>query len=93
MRGQSQKTKELIEYAYGLLAENHPMTLRQLHYAVFSRNEIAYANTQAEYKRLSRATTVARREHRAWELADGTGTAPAGSTTGSGRTHRTGATG
>lgn len=61
MRGLSKSTKELIEYAYRLLATDNPQTLRQLHYAIFSRNEIAYENTQADYKRLSRATTLARR--------------------------------
>jgi hypothetical protein len=52
--------------------------LRQLHYAIFSRKEIPYENTQADYKRLSRATTVARRAYRAWELeTGGPGTPPA----------------
>jgi len=68
MRGQSAATKELICYAHGLLNADHPQTLRQLHYAIFSRREIRYANTQADYKRLSRATSVARRTYRAWEL-------------------------
>ena len=68
MRGLSNSTKELIEYAYRLLEADHPQTLRQLHYAIFSRQEIAYENTQADYKRLSRATTVARRTCRACEL-------------------------
>ena len=72
MRGLSSKTSELIRYAYGLLQADHPQTLRQLHYAIFSRSEISYENTQADYKRLSRATSVARRAYRAWELdADG----------------------
>ena len=48
------------------------MTLRQLHYAIFSASVIAYANTQAEYKRLSKATTLARRAYRDWELSDKT---------------------
>jgi hypothetical protein len=68
MRGLSKNTKELIEYAYNLLESDNPQTLRQLHYAIFSRKEIAYENTQADYKRLSRATTVARRTYRACEL-------------------------
>jgi hypothetical protein len=38
MRGQSMETKRLIEYACSLLEEDHPMTLRQLHYAIFGRN-------------------------------------------------------
>ncbi len=45
------------------------MTLRQLHYAIFSRSELAYANDTAHYKRLSRATTTARRTYRQAELA------------------------
>jgi hypothetical protein len=78
MRGLSNSTKELIEYAAGLLEQDHPQTLRQLHYAIFSQDEIAYENTQADYKRLSRATTVARRAYRAWELeTGGAGTPPA----------------
>jgi hypothetical protein len=32
------ETKRLIEYSCSLLEEDHPMTLRQLHYAIFSRN-------------------------------------------------------
>jgi hypothetical protein len=69
MRGLSGQTKQLIQYALRLLAADHPQTLRQLHYAIFSRKEIPYANTQADYKRLSRATSMARRAYRAWELA------------------------
>jgi len=60
---------ELILFARRLLAEFHPMTLRQLHYAIFSAARIAYENTQPDYKRLSRATTYARRLHRTRELA------------------------
>jgi hypothetical protein len=56
MRGLSAKTLELIAFARRLLAELHPMTLRQLHYAIFSAAKIAYDNTPADYKRLSRAT-------------------------------------
>jgi hypothetical protein len=64
MRGLAKKTEELIAFAHTLLAEQHPMTLRQLHYAIFSAAKIAYDNTQADYKRLSRATTLSRRTHR-----------------------------
>jgi hypothetical protein len=71
MRGLSNSTKELIQYAFRLLKQDHPQTLRQLHYAIFSRKEIPYENTQADYKRLSRATTVARRVYRAWQLEAG----------------------
>jgi hypothetical protein len=69
MRGLSRDTAKLIRYANGLLSGNHPMTLRQLHYAIFSRREIPYDNTLADYRRLSRATTLARRAFREWELA------------------------
>jgi hypothetical protein len=68
MRGQSESTKELIQYARRLLEADHPQTLRQLHYAIFSRREIDYENDQAHYKRLSRATTTARRQYRSLEL-------------------------
>ena len=68
MRGQSESTKTLIEYARRLLEADHPQTLRQLHYAIFSRDEIDYANDKASYQRLSRATTLARRLHRALQL-------------------------
>jgi len=77
MRGLSNSTKELILYARRLLEQDHPQTLRQLHYAIFSRREIRYENTQADYKRLSRATTAARRTYRAWQLAEGDGGPPA----------------
>jgi hypothetical protein len=76
MRGLANATKELILYALMLLEEDHPQTLRQLHYAIFSKKKIAYENTKADYKRLSRATTVARRAYRAWELAGGSGSPP-----------------
>lgn len=44
------------------------MTLRHLHYTIFGKKMIPYQNNLADYKRLSRATTVARRLHREWEL-------------------------
>lgn len=69
MRGLSKTTKVLIDYAYRLLAADHPQTLRQLHYAIFSKQEIGYDNDAASYKRLSRATTMARRSYRELELA------------------------
>jgi hypothetical protein len=68
MRGLSESSKRLIRYARQLLEVDHPQTLRQLHYAIFSRQEIDYANDKASYQRLSRATTIARRTRRAWEL-------------------------
>jgi hypothetical protein len=79
MRGLSENTKELIEYAHILLETDNPQTLRQLHYAIFSRQEIDYDNDQGDYKRLSRATTLARRLYREWELAGETGPEPADS--------------
>ena len=51
-----------------VLSENHPMTLRQLHYTIFSAKKIDYDNTESDYKRLSRATTIARRTQRWCEL-------------------------
>jgi hypothetical protein len=69
MRGLSNATVKLIWFAKQLLAESHPMTLRQLHYAVFSAAKIDYDNTPKDYKRLGRATTKARRSYRAYELA------------------------
>ena len=77
MRGLSESTKELIEYARRLLEADHPQTLRQLHYAIFSRQEIDYANDKASYARLSRVTTTARRSYREWELAGEIGPEPA----------------
>ncbi len=67
MRGLSKATIELIRFARQLLAADYPMTLRQLHYVIFSAAIIAYGNTQADYKRLSRVTTIARRAYRDWE--------------------------
>jgi hypothetical protein len=69
MRGLSTRTIELILFARALLAEFNPMTLRQLHYAIFSAAMIAYDNKKADYKRLSRVTSKARRLYRAHELA------------------------
>ena len=76
-RGLSKETLELIDYARKLLNAQNPMTLRQLHYAIFSRNEIDYANDKASYSRLGRATTTARRAYREWELAGSGGPQPA----------------
>jgi len=68
MRGLSETTKELILYAKRLLAAVHPQSLRQLHYAIFSKKEIAYPNVEAAWKKLSRVTTTARLLYRRWEL-------------------------
>ena len=40
MRGPSLKTLELIAFAQQVLEQYHPMTLRQLHYAIFSAAKI-----------------------------------------------------
>lgn len=69
MRGPSKTTIELIAFARRLLEASHPMTLRQLHYAIFSAAEIEYENTPRDYKKLGRATTKARRKYRTYELA------------------------
>ena len=76
-RGLSESTKELIGYAGQLLVVDHPQTLRQLHYAIFSRGEIDYTNDKPSYARLSRATTTARRAYREWQLAGEVGEEPA----------------
>jgi hypothetical protein len=60
---------ELIMFARTLLEKHYPMTLRQLHYLIFSAAVITYENAQSDYKRLSRATTIARRLYRERELA------------------------
>ena len=70
MRGMSKRTLELLRVAYEVLKELKPITLRQLHYAIFSLAlaALAYANTQSDYRRLSRITTASRRRHRDAEL-------------------------
>jgi hypothetical protein len=75
-RGLSRDTLDLIYYAKRLLADLHPMTLRQLHYAIFSRGEIRYENDKPSYVKLGRATTKARRAYREWELRDDDAPAP-----------------
>jgi hypothetical protein len=76
MRGLSDSAITLIQYAKLLLAADFPMTLRQLHYAIFSKKKIEYGNDQASYKKLSRATTLARRLYRDWELGGEIGLKP-----------------
>ncbi len=70
MRGPSRATVALTRFAKAVLEAIRPATLRQLHYAIFSKDEIAYSNTKSDYQRLSRVTTTARRLYRAWELDD-----------------------
>jgi len=40
MRGLAKNTLELIAFARQVLKQNHPMTLRQLHYAICSAAKI-----------------------------------------------------
>lgn len=68
MRGLSHSTIELILFAYAVLERLHPMTLRQLHYAIFSAAKIDYDNDLRDYRRLSRVTTAARRRYRMAQL-------------------------
>lgn len=68
MRGLAESTIVLALYAYKLLAELHPMTLRQLHYAIFSKAEIDYQNDKASYRKLSNVTSMSRRLHRRRQL-------------------------
>src|SRR6202030_931979 len=68
MRGVSQRTKDIIALAGKILAEDHPQTLRQLHYRIFSLGVIDYKNDRASYRKLCRTLTDARRAHRRGEL-------------------------
>ena len=54
------KTLELIESARAVLAEYHPMTVRQVFYQLVSR--LVLENTEQQYKQLSRHLTTAREE-------------------------------
>lgn len=60
MGRRNKKTTALIEAAYVVLDELHPMTLRQVYYQLVAKQVIA--NRQSEYNRLSRALTGARRD-------------------------------
>jgi len=57
-RGRSDKTKAIVERAYGMLEAENPMTLRQLFYRLVSVQAIE--NSKADYQRLSRILTDAR---------------------------------
>jgi len=48
MRGLSRSTTELIQGARQLLQQDHPQTLRQLHYAIFSRREMVGIDVQKD---------------------------------------------
>jgi len=54
------KTLELIESARAVLAEYHPMTVRQVFYQLVSR--LVLKNAEQQYKQLSRHLTTAREE-------------------------------
>ncbi|NSW83141.1 MAG: hypothetical protein HPY90_07680 [Syntrophothermus sp.] len=54
------RTLDLIDAARDVLAEYHPMTLRQVYYQLVSRHVIE--NTRSEYQRLSNALVKARQE-------------------------------
>src|SRR5690348_6212463 len=68
MRGLAKSTIVLALYAYELLEELHPMTLRQLHYAIFSKAKIDYQNNKASYRKLSNVTSMSRRLNREIQL-------------------------
>jgi len=53
------KTIELIEAAYNVLAEYHPMTVRQVYYQLVSRHVIE--NKPSEYQKVSRILTDSRK--------------------------------
>src|SRR5271169_6045034 len=76
MRGIAAANKGLIATVNAILAGDHPQTLRQLHYQIFSRGGIDYQNDVPSYRRLSRVLTRARRVYRQWELYDGCGDPP-----------------
>jgi hypothetical protein len=63
------KTSALIEATITVLAEHSPMTLRQIHYQLVSRQ--VSENTRGAYQALSKALVAARREGAiAWELIE-----------------------
>jgi hypothetical protein len=68
MRGIAEASKELIAEVNVILEADHPMSLRQVHYQVFSRGTVDYQNDVPSYRRLSRVLTKARRRYRQWEL-------------------------
>jgi hypothetical protein len=68
MRGVSESTKVLITLVQAILEQDHPQTLRQIHYQLVSLSLDEYHNDKSSYRRLSRILTKARRRYRAWEL-------------------------
>ncbi len=71
MRGIAGTSKALIAAVNAILEKDHPQTLRQIHYGVFSAGHVDYKNDLASYRRLSRTLTNARRAYRQWELVYG----------------------
>jgi hypothetical protein len=59
MRGVSASTRQLIHLARQILADDHPQTVRQVHYRIFSLGLDGYANDKASYRRLCRILTSA----------------------------------
>jgi len=76
MRGLAAANKVLIATVNAILEDDHPQTLRQLHYQIFSRGGVDYQNDVRSHRRLSRILTKARRVFRQWELHDGSGDPP-----------------
>ncbi len=58
--GQHAKTLRLIETAKDILAEGHPMTVRQVYYQLVARQVIE--NNRGKYQAVSNALVRARRE-------------------------------
>jgi hypothetical protein len=63
------KTARLIEQAATILAEHHPMTVRQIYYQLVSRQVIE--NSRSAYQAVSKAMVAARRENLVpWEYIE-----------------------
>lgn len=70
-----EKTLKLIDAAAKVLAEHHPMTLRQVYYQLVARHVID--NSRREYQRLSSALVKARQEGIIpWDWLEDRGRAP-----------------
>jgi hypothetical protein len=54
MRRLAAANKVLIAMVNAILEDDHPQTLRQLHYQIFSRGAIDYQNNVPSHRRLSR---------------------------------------
>ena len=54
------KTQEMIDAAYGVLSEGHPMTVRQVYYQLVARHIIE--NTRSRYQAVSNALVTARQQ-------------------------------